>query len=327
MKRSSAPSLAQHKKKFRVAASSSHSQNGSDVHDVAASSCTDIQAVPPPSSSHQQSTCRPLQFKCPLGHAQLSRRGTLGLKKQYAGFDILSAFQKTVVLQDPNSANPLANGLSDLVLYDPAEHRPPAAATTDEKPSSEPSADPSSTDPVTSALKDHVKVFADSFLVQKLRPHQREGVKFVFECLSGVSKEGFTGAVLCDGMGLGKTFQTIASLWCLLTKGIKGEPTCKKPLILCPSSLVQNWGRELLHWLGDRVLPVVVDDTKASAVKDSLQASGCVHASSNAGCLICDVHDVCVLAASAIQPCAITLCTTAVPAFKWSMLVLHLHFE
>lgn len=40
-------------------------------------------------------------------------------------------------------------------------------------------------------------------------------------------------------MGLGKTFQTIASLYCLLTKGVFGQPTCKKPLILCPTSLVQ----------------------------------------------------------------------------------------
>lgn len=37
----------------------------------------------------------------------------------------------------------------------------------------------------------------------------------------------------------GKTFQTIASLYCLLTKGVFGQPTCKKPLILCPTSLVQ----------------------------------------------------------------------------------------
>eukprot|EP00775_Hariotina_reticulata_P005925 gene5925-6165_t len=116
-----------------------------------------------------------------------------------------------------------------------------------------------------------VKVCADSFLVEKLRPHQREGVRFIFECLSGVRKDGCFGAILADGMGLGKTFQTIASLYCLLTKGIDGSPTCKKPLILCPTSLVQNWGSELRRWLGDRCNPIVVDDTKAEKVKKSLQ--------------------------------------------------------
>jgi hypothetical protein len=34
---------------------------------------------------------------------------------------------------------------------------------------------------------------------------------------------------------------------------------------------LQNWGKELVKWLGDRVEPVVVDDTKADKVKKSLQ--------------------------------------------------------
>lgn len=36
---------------------------------------------------------------------------------------------------------------------------------------------------------------------------------------------------------------------------------------------VQNWGKELRHWLGDRVTPVVVDDTRADCVKKSFQVS------------------------------------------------------
>jgi hypothetical protein len=124
------------------------------------------------------------------------------------------------------------------------------------------------------------KVHAEAFLVSSLRPHQREGVKFVFTRLCGTLKDGVSGAVLADGMGLGKTFQTVgwllcwvfvlvgqvepsssllhcvtalpralpsqvASLWCLLTKGIHAGQgaTCKRPLVLCPSSLVQNWGK------------------------------------------------------------------------------------
>lgn len=49
---------------------------------------------------------------------------------------------------------------------------------------------------------------------------------------------------LVAGMGLGKTFQAIATLWTLLTAGVHGgKATCSKPLILCPSSLVSNWGK------------------------------------------------------------------------------------
>lgn len=54
------------------------------------------------------------------------------------------------------------------------------------------------------------KVFAEAFLVEKLRPHQREGVKFIFSCLCGVKQDGVSGGVLADGMGLGKTFQTVS---------------------------------------------------------------------------------------------------------------------
>jgi hypothetical protein len=46
-------------------------------------------------------------------------------------------------------------------------------------------------------------------------------------------------AVLCCAVLCRKTFQTLASLYFLLTKGVFGQPTCKKPLILCPTSLVQ----------------------------------------------------------------------------------------
>jgi hypothetical protein len=34
---------------------------------------------------------------------------------------------------------------------------------------------------------------------------------------------------------------------------------------------MQNWGKELKLWLGERVVPVVVDDTRADHVKKSFQ--------------------------------------------------------
>ncbi len=47
-------------------------------------------------------------------------------------------------------------------------------------------------------------VFVENRLVAKLRPHQREGVHFMFNCLSGLKPGGYTGSILMDGMGLGK---------------------------------------------------------------------------------------------------------------------------
>lgn len=45
--------------------------------------------------------------------------------------------------------------------------------------------------------------------------------------------------------------QAIATLWVLLTSGVHGKPCAVRPIILCPSSLVSNWGAELRHWLGE----------------------------------------------------------------------------
>jgi hypothetical protein len=43
--------------------------------------------------------------------------------------------------------------------------------------------------------------------------------------------------------------QAIAALWTLLSDGVHGRrPTCVRPLVLCPASLVANWGKELEFW-------------------------------------------------------------------------------
>ncbi len=51
-----------------------------------------------------------------------------------------------------------------------------------------------------------------------MRPHQKEGVLFLYECVMGM-KEGFEGqgAILADEMGLGKSLQTIALIWTLMS--------------------------------------------------------------------------------------------------------------
>jgi SNF2 family DNA or RNA helicase len=59
-------------------------------------------------------------------------------------------------------------------------------------------------------------------------------------------------------MGLGKTLQTITLVWTLLKQSLKSafQPTIRKALIVCPSSLVFNWAAEFKKWLGDQRLPV-----------------------------------------------------------------------
>lgn len=57
------------------------------------------------------------------------------------------------------------------------------------------------------------EVAVDGFLSRVLRPHQREGVTFLYECVMGMKNTQYFGSILADEMGLGKTLQTITLLW------------------------------------------------------------------------------------------------------------------
>lgn len=67
--------------------------------------------------------------------------------------------------------------------------------------------------------KQLVHVVVDPLLCNILRPHQREGVKFMYECVTGVRIEDAYGCIMADEMGLGKTLQCITLLWTLLKQG------------------------------------------------------------------------------------------------------------
>ncbi|KAL4855183.1 Protein CHROMATIN REMODELING 25 [Chlorella vulgaris] len=118
----------------------------------------------------------------------------------------------------------------------------------------------------------YVKVLVDKFIASKLRPHQVEGVQFMFKCLAGLRHANFRGCIQSDSMGLGKTFQSICCLWTLLTTGITGRPTCSRALVITPTSLVANWGREVDKWLGGRIKPTVIED--AAQLKAALARLG-----------------------------------------------------
>ncbi|KAF2715593.1 hypothetical protein K504DRAFT_457746 [Pleomassaria siparia CBS 279.74] len=111
--------------------------------------------------------------------------------------------------------------------------------------------------------KQIVDVVVDPILGKHLRDHQREGVKFLYECVMGMRCEG-EGAIMADEMGLGKTLQTIALLWTLMKQNPIYEtlPVITKALIVCPAGLVDNWRREFRKWLGNERIGVYVADNK-----------------------------------------------------------------
>ena len=110
-----------------------------------------------------------------------------------------------------------------------------------------------------------VDVVVDPLLTKHLREHQREGVKFLYECVMGMREFDGQGAILADEMGLGKTLQTIALLWTLLKQNpiYEDPPVIKKALIVCPVTLINNWRKEFRKWLGsERIGVFVADGTK-----------------------------------------------------------------
>lgn len=143
-----------------------------------------------------------------------------------------------------------------------------------------------------------VHVVVDPALTRVLRPHQVEGVKFLYQCTTGKVYPEAYGCIMADEMGLGKTLQCIALVWTLLQQSEEaGKSTIQKAIITCPSSLVKNWANEfgktplyiyiyiyhccgrlinrhilLVKWLGaTRVQPLTVDvgnsKEKITAVK------------------------------------------------------------
>ena len=168
-----------------------------------------------------------------------------------------------------------------IVLYDPTVDDKPKNAEEAQKVSEE-GEKPKLDEPIMhksladilglkKVLDDHPKipVVIDPRLAKVLRPHQVEGVKFLYRCTTGMIDEKANGCIMADEMGLGKTLQCITLMWTLLKQAPEaGKSTIQKCIIACPSSLVRNWANELIKWLGkDAVTPFAVD---GKASKDEL---------------------------------------------------------
>lgn len=85
-------------------------------------------------------------------------------------------------------------------------------------------------------------------LVRHIKPHQREGIKFLYDAVvENLNKTGERGgAVLAHCMGLGKSLQVIAFIDALLNCQESG---ISRVLILSPVNTIHNWMNEFNLWI------------------------------------------------------------------------------
>lgn len=134
--------------------------------------------------------------------------------------------------------------------------------------------EPKSKAPEAFHLHDNVTV--DPTLTKFLRPHQREGVQFIYDGLLGRRVEGQRGVLLADEMGLGKTLMTITVLWTLLKQSSTGKSQdALKVLVCCPVSLIDNWRKEFTKWLDkNRIGVLALNGKNQSPAKDKQDING-----------------------------------------------------
>ena len=81
-----------------------------------------------------------------------------------------------------------------------------------------------------------VEVTVPKTLTGELRPYQQIGLKWLWTNIT----KGF-GACMADDMGLGKTIQVISLILKMKEEGILKKPV----LVICPTTLMGNWMKEL----------------------------------------------------------------------------------
>uniref|UniRef100_A0A4W6FKE0 DNA helicase n=1 Tax=Lates calcarifer TaxID=8187 RepID=A0A4W6FKE0_LATCA len=108
-------------------------------------------------------------------------------------------------------------------------------------------------------------------LVTRLKPHQVDGVQFIWDsCCESVKKANSSsgsGCILAHCMGLGKTLQVVTFLHTvLLSKNLK----FRTALVVCPLNTILNWVHEFKKWqdnMGEDKIKV----TELATVKQPLE--------------------------------------------------------
>ncbi|XP_050087406.1 uncharacterized protein LOC126572268 [Anopheles aquasalis] len=86
-------------------------------------------------------------------------------------------------------------------------------------------------------------------IVALLKPHQIEGIRFMYDntygAVDSVAENAGSGCILAHCMGLGKTLQIIALLHTVMRYP---QLRTRRILVICPKSTVLNWKEEIHRW-------------------------------------------------------------------------------
>lgn len=110
-------------------------------------------------------------------------------------------------------------------------------------------ADPRSDADLTAGLRD---------LVAILRPYQKEGARWLDRL-----QRSRLGGVLADEMGLGKTLQSLAML-----RMVAATDTDLPSLVVCPTSLLQNWKAEAARFVPEVPCEISHGDNRKTRLKE-----------------------------------------------------------
>ncbi|RCV42654.1 hypothetical protein SEVIR_9G232600v4 [Setaria viridis] len=108
--------------------------------------------------------------------------------------------------------------------------------------------------------EDEEPVRIPSSMSFKLKPHQVEGIRFMWEnVIQSVKKvksgDKGLGCILAHNMGLGKTFQVITFLYTVMKCAQLGLRTA---LIVTPVNVLHNWRKEFIRWHPAELKPLRV---------------------------------------------------------------------
>ncbi|XP_067945444.1 transcriptional regulator ATRX-like [Watersipora subatra] len=108
-------------------------------------------------------------------------------------------------------------------------------------------------------------VDVDPNLVKKLKPHQIDAVRFMWECVCETversNKGPGGGCILAHCMGLGKTLSLITFLHTLLTH--EDKLNLRRMLVIAPLNTVLNWKDEVEKWTSNLEIDVDVDELQS----------------------------------------------------------------